>query len=235
MKRVLAAVLLLCVALALSACGEQPEEPGIYEPGTEVTLGSYEQDNDPDNGPEPIDWIVLECHGNQALLVSKYALETMPYYTASRTAVTWETSELRVWLNGSFWETAFTPEEQAMILTTQVKADSNKKYNVDGGADTEDRVFLLSYTELMQHTGDSTVMKSEASPYARARGAYIGSDTITVGGKVDMTCSWWLRTPGLSMDYVTYGHVDPPRESGMNASATDVCVRPVVWVEFPAE
>ena len=107
----------LC-GLALSACGEQPEEPGIYEPGTGVTLGSYEQDNDPDNGPEPIDWIVLECHGNRALLVSKYALETMPYYTASRTAVTWETSELRVWLNGSFWETAFTPEEQAMILTT---------------------------------------------------------------------------------------------------------------------
>lgn len=40
-----------------------------------MTFGHYEQDNDTDNGPEPIEWIILTQFGNRALLLSRDCLD----------------------------------------------------------------------------------------------------------------------------------------------------------------
>ena len=46
--------------------------------GNIVAFGRYEQDNDLTNGPEPIEWIVLDVvdgEKTKALLLSKYGLD----------------------------------------------------------------------------------------------------------------------------------------------------------------
>ena len=44
----------------------------------QITVGHYEQDADPSNGAEPIEWIVLENSGKTAMLISKYGLDAKP-------------------------------------------------------------------------------------------------------------------------------------------------------------
>ena len=76
-----------------------------------IVFGRYEQDNDLGNGPEPIEWIVLDTQDGKALLLSKYGLDAVPYNDDNNSAGTWETCTLRTWLNDTFLNAAFTQEE----------------------------------------------------------------------------------------------------------------------------
>ena len=87
------------------------------EKGSIVSFGHFEQDNDLSNGPEPIQWIVLDKIDGHLLLLSASCLKGMAYNTAAFTPVTWETSSLRAWLNEDFLSSAFTEEEKALIPT----------------------------------------------------------------------------------------------------------------------
>ena len=49
----------------------------------------------------PIEWIILDSQGNRILLLSKRAVETLPYHSTDE-PVTWESCSLRSWLNGEF-------------------------------------------------------------------------------------------------------------------------------------
>ena len=62
MKRILALLLVLLIpATAFGATLKEDVGPIRYESNVEtVRFGRYDQDNDPENGPEPIEWIVLE-------------------------------------------------------------------------------------------------------------------------------------------------------------------------------
>ena len=78
--------------------------------GDEFTLGKYEQDNDLENGAEDIEWVVLEkTGGNEYLCISKYILDAQVFGKDNlEIRNRWSTSYLREWLNGSFYNTAFT-------------------------------------------------------------------------------------------------------------------------------
>lgn len=118
--------------------------------GGYVTFGSYEQDNNIDNGKEPIKWRVLEYDAvnNRALLLSHNGLDSQPY-NAARGDITWEKCTLRKWLNGTFLNGAFTQREQASIALTSVDNSNGQGYirwSTSGGKNSQDKVFLLSYT-----------------------------------------------------------------------------------------
>ena len=108
-------------ASACTECGTEKlrdrEDPGYRAKdlvGETITFGRYEQDSDPENGPEPIEWLVLASQGDRVLAVSLYALDCRQYHE-SFTEVTWETCTLRGWLNDEFLNTAFSYEEKAGI------------------------------------------------------------------------------------------------------------------------
>ena len=82
-----------------------------YAVGDVVTFGSYEQDDNEDNGAEPIEWIVLDTDGSKALLLSKYVLDE-EQYDYSENQVTWYTSNLFQWLNADFKNEAFSDDEK---------------------------------------------------------------------------------------------------------------------------
>lgn len=204
--------------------------------GNYVTFGEYPQTTAGED-MTPIEWLVLARDGDKALLISRYGLDAQPY-NKDHTSVTWETCTLRTWLNGTFYNKAFSSAEQAAILTTSV---DNSKYqcysgwNTSGGNNTQDKVFLLSYAEANQYFGvtydNSSNTKSRVAPtaYAFAQGAGENSSYKTADG-IDAGW-WWLRSPGYNQsraaDVFPVGslfYIDVNYASGS--------VRPALWVNI---
>ncbi len=124
--------------------------------GDYIIFGHYEQDCNEENGPEPIEWKIVTEDDESMLLISRYALDQVPYNN-ELTEVTWETCSLRAWLNNEFINTAFTKQEQRMIKTVTLKNKdyindtSIEHYHSYGGNDTEDRIFCLSVDEIQKY------------------------------------------------------------------------------------
>lgn len=159
------------------------------EVGASVYFGSYEQDGSTENGKEDIEWTVLEKQNGTLLLISTKALDCRSYNSESAAAVTWETSPLRKWLNGEFFNSAFTAEEQAAIPEQTVRAENNPKFNTDAGNDTLDRVFLLSIGEVKCFFPEEVERRTVPTEYAMMNGAYRNEE--------NGNCWWVLRSPGV--------------------------------------
>lgn len=101
------------IAAAVAAARDAKFAVGNY-----VSFGTYPQTK-AGNDATPIDWLVLARDGNKALLISRYGLDAQPYNTTNN-EITWETCTLRKWLNGTFYNKAFSSAEQVAILTTNV-------------------------------------------------------------------------------------------------------------------
>ena len=93
-------------------------------PEDRLEFGFYEQDHDPDNGPEPIEWIVAETDGNTVTLISRYVLETNCYSPYGAEDITWENSVIRAFLNDEFYHKAFSAGHRALILKTAVSQNA---------------------------------------------------------------------------------------------------------------
>ncbi|MBO7727480.1 MAG: zinc ribbon domain-containing protein [Oscillospiraceae bacterium] len=203
---------------------EQNKNSNAVTVGDVVSFGRYEQDNDQTNGAEGIEWIVLDVQGEKALLLSKYGLNCKTYYK-TQTPVTWETSDLRTWLNGEFFDSAFNKEEQGRILTSNVTADKNPEYNTDPGNDTKDDVFLLSAVEVNRYLTEETA-KCTATAYALAAGASSGKNGN----------SWWfLRTPGSEQKMVMIVKTDGTMNTGggvPDGKGAYGVNRPALWIDL---
>lgn len=118
--------------------------------GDIVYFGSYEQDNDSENGTEPVEWYVLDKANGEATLLAVYMLDCQPYHEADE-AFTWENCDLRSWLNDEFYDTAFSEQEQAAIVNTKVVNENNPVFGTKGGHNTTDKVWLLSFEEIERY------------------------------------------------------------------------------------
>ncbi len=214
---------------ALLACCFYPGVPGapaennskFREPGSIVVFGRYEQDNDPENGKEPVEWTVLDVQEGKSLLLSRCGLDARQYHQAW-VRITWEKSNLRRWLNDDFFRMAFSDEEKKAILWTDVSNFSEAGW---GGKDTEDRVFLLSDLEAGKYLQTREDRLCICTPYAAARGA------STFPGDA---CWWWLRSAGNDRDEALYYHPND-RMYSRSVIFPDGCIRPAVWVDTDAE
>ena len=194
--------------------------------GSIVTFGTYEQDNYSKGSKEPIEWIVLDVQEDRLLLISRYVLDCLSYCSRQKT-VAWENSTVRSWLNKQFLNTAFSKEEQSSILVTDVdnsKSQGYIHYKGDGGNDTQDRIFLLSYAEAWKYFYQSSDRACKPTKVAVKRGAF----ESTISGN----CPWWLRSPGHTTDHVVVVDVDGNRGGNLKYGATGV--RPAMWVDSSA-
>lgn len=191
--------------------------------GSEILLGHYEQDNDSANGPEDIRWQVLDIQDGKALVISKQALDAHRYQTKLED-ITWETCDLRQWLNGEFLNSAFSDKEKAMLQTTTATADPNPESTMDPGNPTEDRVFLLSMAEAERYFSSDEARKCGVTGYAQAHRVYLYENQNTW---------WWLRSPGAKQ--TTAGFIDGNgkiRVLGNNVDYGNGAVRPAMWIEL---
>lgn len=216
----------------ISAIEAEGVEKGTeaVEPFEIISFGCYEQDNNPENGKEPIEWYVLAKEDGKALVISKYALDSQPYNT-SMSDVIWETCSLRKWLNSTFINTAFSSDEQKNILDTDIVAEKNYHYSDNLGKHTTDKVFSLSIDEAKKFFPNDESRKCVPTAYAKAQGTVYSLDYTTASGEA--TCFWWLRSNpdyGYSAARVNYDGSIPL--SGQNVDCDNYCVRPAMWIDI---
>lgn len=192
------------------------------EVGDTFTFGTYEQDNNFNNGQEPIKWIVLEKQGDYILVISKYGLDSRRYHYEAAD-VTWEDSSIRSWLNGTFYNTAFTDAEKRSIVLSYADADWNPVYDTYAGNATMDDIFLLSIWEAEVYFSDVEARFCKPTAYAIANGAY--ADPVSGGG-------WWLmRTPGHIGSYVASTNTDGTIDyDGGRVQSDRGLIRPAMWL-----
>lgn len=178
------------------------------EVGDIVTFGSYEQDNNRTNGAEAIRWIVLDVQDDRALLLSRYALDSVRYHS-SYVDVSWRDCSLRSWLNDTFLYTAFSAEERRSIVTTY-----------DTGA--SDSVFLLSVGEVFYYLSPAKERTCSLTNYAAAMGA---------AEKNGVAQWWWTRSPGDEAGQTTFINFEGNSYSAY-VNNYSLAVRPAIWISL---
>ena len=203
---------------------EEPLQPVI---GELYTFGTYEQDGDDTNGPEDLEWIILELNfdENWMLLLSKNAIDSRPYEEESR-SVTWADSSLRDWLNHEFFQTAFQEAEQEMIYSCPLENAENEAYGTGGGEATKDKVFLLSRDEASRYF-DQDLFRAYAACTASSYAIDQGCWTADAEGH----CWWWLRSPGRYADSAAgVGHTGVVGAYGTTVTRGSCGVRPAIVI-----
>ena len=169
---------ILCLAYLLTGCASSHHEtPKPAVELSDASLGDVVVFGD-------IRWYVIAKTDTGYTLLSEKPVIKQAFRRAGSGifTVAWEDSTLRAWLNDKFYNT-FTEEEKALIEQTHnINADS-AEYGTDGGEDTYDYIYLLSVDEA--NALDNSVRKC---------GSWYELDYQW----------WWLRSPGVNADYVTY-------------------------------
>ena len=200
-----------------------------FKVGDIYTFGSYEQDNNPDNGKEPIEWVVLD-NGNKSLLISRYGLDAKPY-NQKRTGVVWETCSLREWLNREFLSIAFNDKEKEAIIEAEVDFYQSKQtqnwwlVNSNDIYHTYEYIFLPDYSEMKRLFGSDSERVCQPTAYAKAQGVFVNEDG---------NCSWWMRSPTYYEPYATM--INAEGAAGIYyVDDSRYAIRPVLWVDLDSE
>lgn len=175
---------------------------------TNILFGTYEQSSNGKGGynVDPIKWNVLSTafkynddDQNSIFLLSDKILD-MNNYHATEKNVTWQGSSVRLRLNNTFYETAFSDREQKIVLDTKVK--NVTYYHTDGstglnyesaGNDTVDKVFLLSWVENKADEYFSRIgLDGYLTEYAFSKKEFYKNNPNLY------TNEWWLRTNGYA-------------------------------------
>ena len=160
---------------------------------------------------KPLEWLILDVQKNKALLITKDCLMTAPYNEEIK-KITWADCTLRNKNLPEIEKHIFNDSERNKILLHKNKSIDNKRYGTPGGADTDDRLFLLNTEETIQYF-----------PYDKARITYLNEKPVW----------WWLRSPG----YSSYGAAivdDDGSVLGNGYLVDDFSggVRPVFWLNL---
>ncbi|MCR5485666.1 MAG: DUF6273 domain-containing protein [Clostridiales bacterium] len=159
---------------------------------------------------EPLEWRVLDP--SEGLVVCRDIIDAQPfsnlcyedmsgnYYNDEELSVyacDYETSSIRSWLHTDFYETAFTDSEKSQIAVSKLENKSySKKYSKYDGSETEDLVFLLSYSDICSKLYGFNTESGAADSARRRRGTdYAVCQGLFVDPN-DGYSHWWLRSPG---------------------------------------
>lgn len=148
---------------------------------------------------EPIRWRVLSENNETALVLCDSIIANTAYDSGRDS--NYADSEVRAWLNATFYDTAFTALERELVITTTVDNSAESAIGAENPfvcENTEDKIFLLSYADVINDSyGFSPVFDSSdearqmlTSDYARATGAF-----MTESGDYAENGYWWLRSP----------------------------------------
>ena len=209
--------------------------------GAKIKFGSYEQDNNIKNGAEEIEWLVIDEDEENLLIVSTYALESMPFMESDGAYVNWEDSFVRKWMQEEFYPNAFTDEEKQSIVRTTLdhwfignygdefkKFDEKKLESQVPLDDTEDYVFLLAYREYSKSADfiQEAVM-GNVSSYVEAKGYDKG---VRAGSERILN---WLRPGGYPDKTSYFGYISEKeiQTTGTTDQITSrLLVNPAMWI-----
>lgn len=216
--------LLIITILSLnsfSSFGESASSP-FFSVGSTVFFGKYEQDNNFENGTEPIEWLILDKHSENVLLLSRYVIDCKPYNDENG-ETNWNSSSIRSWLNGEFLDIAFSEAEKKTIIETSVSNSisdqpQNDKWSPTSCGKTIDRVYLLSCQEYAKYLGDEFV--TDGTTYANKHNAK--------GVFWDAKATQLTRSSGKNAKEVSYLYVYLTPNS--TYATIEHGIRPALWI-----
>ena len=191
---------------------------------------------------EPITWRILSNTDGEYYLLSSILLDTRFYYRSQEERVidgwkicpnNYEESDIRLWLNNEFFESAFylgndNIQETLVDNSPETTHSPANSWCCD---DTTDKVFLPSYKDYMnvgygfENTTDSSdFRKCITSDWCRARGVYYHK-------KMNQYYSpYWTRSPFRHYNSI-YSAADidsAGRMAGSDVSFAGNAVRPAI-------
>ncbi len=188
---------------------------------------------------EPLNWRILEEKGGNAMILSDMLIDSQEFYhdgTNLRKVSLFKAihpnnyaeSNVRKWLNETFFESAFTATQKGLISKTTV---DNSAKTTDGASNkytcknTSDSIFLLSYNEATKSGygfKDDSLRVKKTTDYAQSQGAYTESGNGY----------WWLRSPYsiLSDSVRRVGYGGEVSFSSVNFTYGGVC--PALWISL---
>ena len=178
------------------------------------------------------DWRVLDTKGNQVLIITENIVEKRDYHE-NPVEVTWETCDLRKYLNSEFLEKL----DEIRVLTTHVKNESNLWHGTEGGRDTQDKIFLLSLEEVDFYFGKSGdyLNKRRKKP---VDGGYLSNvyNYDRVSKYENKAECWLLRTP-IESQCIAKVLADGTVDNNFNMLAAALGegalgVRPALWLKL---
>jgi len=184
---------------------------------------------------EPLKWRILEESGGKAFLLSESIITGARFDASSNN---YKESEIRAWLNCDFINIAFTEGQTDIIQTVTVDNSVNStgyNPNVNACEDTEDKVFVLSYRNVVNtqygFNSKQTIQDSQrrrpVTDFARATGALINEYGIGW---------WWLRSPDYDND--DYARiVDQTGQADLLKKVSDTRpgLVPALWIQLSDE
>lgn len=158
---------------------------------------------------EPIKWRVLSSSTSQAFLLSEYEIDCQRY-NEKDTDITWENCTLRGWLNNDFVSAAFSKNDKSLVKSSKIANKDNPVWGTEAGADTTDKVFLLSLDDIINTKYGFCSDKSKwdikrrtaSTAYAKAMGAWISCIYMPTNG--EFVSHWWLRSPGSNAHFAAF-------------------------------
>jgi len=159
---------------------------------------------------DEIKWRILGHDGNTATILADIILDSQNLKDVRKN--NYANSDMRIWLNDMFYNTAFNDLQKALINTVTVdngarstNPDNNATYWNNGNnsyvsENTQDKVWLLSQQEATRAAygfntkpdSSDTARRKQASGYAKCQGTWVSDGDIGY---------WWLRSPHCSYDY----------------------------------
>lgn len=192
---------------------------------------------------EPLTWRVLSP--KEGLVICTKAIDSQAYQNfiysgengyyngkdCKSYASDWASSSLRSWLNNDFYNTAFSGEEKALIVTSDNKNPSTSTSACDS-QDTTDKVFLLSYSDALNssygynssYSAYDAGRQIKSTDYAQCQGCERETARNYAGN-----ASWWLRSPNGQQDVLCASfHGEIQQGFGHYVCRTDTGVVPVL-------
>ena len=169
----------------------RPLKPLPVPPGGKIRFGAY-------------DWVVLDRREDRALILTEKIIEKRVYHSQA-CEITWETCDMRKYLNGEFYD-SFGEEDRARIIEVINENPDNPWYGTSGGNPTSDKIFLLSIDEVVRYFGDSGRIKNRTRnpgcDWCKDEFFPWFNDKYDINRRaVDetgMVYSWRLRSPGAN-------------------------------------
>ena len=196
-----------------------------------ISFGRYEQDGNVGNGPDDIDWILLDRKDGKVMLMSRIIIENY-IFNANGVDNIWENSDIRNFMNADCYNAWFNDSEKGKIVKTNVATKNSQ----DSDIYTDDNLYLLNEEECRRFFG-----KEDSNQYNKRIATHITDylkatrTNITVSNKNTWykgNSSFWLRDAGKNKMFAKYvGLFGRLNQEGDAVNKNDG-IRPVMWVKY---
>lgn len=178
-----------------------------YKNGETIVFGEYQ-------------WRILDLQSDKALIITENIVREQSFMQNINGEITWEGSAIRDYLNGSFYQ-SFTSEEQDKILAVQNHTECEP--------DTTDHIFLLSIDEADLYFENDSERAIGRIWWLRTPAVYdglgslsdedppiMGHATVTASGAIEDEGGFYMDSTGMLVDgnLASYG------------------VRPALWLKL---